>query len=59
MTQQEQSRAGPLLRLLDDVSGLPRRNALDLLCKANRALIELIGPDAASAALDDLVMLEP
>jgi hypothetical protein len=55
LKQERSMSADSLIQLLDEVSDLPRKDALELLCDSNRALVDLIGADAARAALDDLM----
>jgi hypothetical protein len=51
--------AGQFVHLLDDVASFPRRDGLDLLNSAATSIIELIGSEAANAALDDIAGLWP
>ena len=55
----EHKAAASLVPLLQDVAGLPRRDALDLLSMARQPLVELVGAGAVRVALDDVAQIWP
>ena len=55
----EHETAASLASLLQDVAGLPRRDALDLLSIASRPLVELVGAGVVRVALDDVSQMWP